>query len=135
MGAAMYGDDVDVLPPALDEQPWLKEIIGAAGLPDRVDREGAAMVLGRLIGRPVSPETIRRWPIPYKVIAGCASYEVRDLIAHARAQYENAPRRIGQRSLVRHDASPSCLTQADLDKQRERNDGPHEKRARANVGA
>ncbi len=92
----MY-DVVDVLPPALDEQPWLKEIIGAAGLPDSLDREGGAIALGKLLGRPVSPETLRRWPIPYKVVAGCARYAVSDLIAYAKVQYENAPRRMGRR--------------------------------------
>lgn len=92
-------DEVDGLPLALSEQPWLKEILGAAALPNSVDREGGALVLGNLLGRPLSPETLRRWPIPYKVVAGCARYEVSDLIAHAKAQYENAPRRIGRRSL------------------------------------
>ena len=90
-------DDVDAVPPALDEQPWLKQIIGAAGLPDSLDREGSALVLGKLLGRPVSSETLRRWPIPYKVVAGCARYEVSDLVAHAKSQYANAPRRMGRR--------------------------------------
>jgi hypothetical protein len=94
----MYAD-VDGLPLAVSEQPWLKEILDAAGLPNSVDREGAALALGKLLGRPVSPETLRRWPIPYKVVAGCARYEVSELIAYAKAQYENAPRRIGQRSV------------------------------------
>lgn len=94
----MY-EDINELPVALDEQPWLKEILGAAGLPNSLDREGSALALGQLLGRPVSPETLRRWPIPYKVVAGCARYEVSELIAHAKAQYKNAPRRIGRRSV------------------------------------
>src|SRR5580704_1831776 len=94
----MY-DDVAALSPSLDEQPWLKKIVGAAGLPSSLNREGGAIALGKLLGRPVSPETLRRWPIPYKVVAGCARYEVSDLIAFAKAQYENAPRRMGQRGL------------------------------------
>jgi hypothetical protein len=90
--------DNDDLPLALGKQPWLKAIVDAAGLPNSVDREGAALAYGELVGRPVSPETLRRLPIPYKVIAGCARYEVSELIAHAKAQYENAPRRMGRRA-------------------------------------
>ena len=91
--------DVDGLSLAFSEQPWLKEILGAAALPSSVDREGAALAFGKLLGRPVSPETLRRWPIHYKVVAGCARYEVSELIGYAKAQYENAPRRIGRRSV------------------------------------
>ncbi|SRR6266498_4937462 len=80
-----------------NEQLWLKKIVDAAALPKSIDRIGGAIALGKLLGRPVSPETLRRWPIPYKVIAGCARYEVGDLIAYAKLQYENAPRRMGGR--------------------------------------
>jgi hypothetical protein len=90
-------DDVDALPLALDEQPWLTKIIGVAGLPESLDREGAAMALGKLLGRPISSETLRRWEIPYRIVAGCARYEVSDLVAYAKSQYANAPRRIGRR--------------------------------------
>jgi hypothetical protein len=87
----------ETLTPGLDDQPWLKEIVAAAGLPCSLDREGAAIAESQLLGRPVSPETLRRWPIPYKVVAGCARYEVSDLIAYAKAQIEDAPRRMGRR--------------------------------------
>ena len=93
----MY-DDIDIRPLGFNEQPWIKEIRAAAGLSDSLDREGGAIVLEKLLGRPVSPETLRRWAIPYKVIAGCARYEVSDIVAYAKAQIENAPRRIGRRS-------------------------------------
>jgi hypothetical protein len=84
----------------LNSQPWLEEIIENATLAKTVDREGAAIALGKLLGRPVSPETVRRWPIPYKVVAACARYELSDVIAYAQLQYENAPRRMGRRSRV-----------------------------------
>jgi hypothetical protein len=82
---------------ALTDQPWLEEIVERAALAKTVDREGAAIALGKLLGRPVSPETVRRWPIPYKVVAGCARYELNELIAYAKSQYSNAPRRVGGR--------------------------------------
>jgi hypothetical protein len=92
----MY-NDVDGPSLGLSEQPWLKEIIKTARLPASLDREGAALAMGQLLGRPVSSETLRRWQIPYKIVAGCARYEVSELIAHAKALYENAPRRMGRR--------------------------------------
>ena len=110
-------DDVDDLPLTLSEQPWLEEILGAADLPTSVDREGAALALANLLGRPISPETLRRWPIPYKVVAGCARYEVSDLIAHAKAEYANAPRRMGRRSLRRDGLVQSCPGQSDKGEQ------------------
>jgi hypothetical protein len=84
----------------LTDQPWLEEIVQRAALAKTLDREGSARALGKLLGRPVSPETVRRWPIPYKVVASCARYEVSDLIAYARLQYVNAPRRMGGRRYV-----------------------------------
>jgi hypothetical protein len=90
-------NNADATPLTLSEQSWLKEIVDSAALPSSLDREGAALALETLLGRPVSPETLRRWPIPYKLVAGCARYEVSDLIAHAKLQYENAPRRMGGR--------------------------------------
>jgi hypothetical protein len=106
----------DALTLSLDEQPWLKEIVEAAGLPHSLDREGAAIVEGKLLGRPVSPETLRRWPIPYKVVAGYARYAVSDLIAYAKAQYENAPRRLGARGA--HAGLPARLPEPNCDDHR-----------------
>jgi hypothetical protein len=82
---------------ALGKQPWLEELLERAALAKSVDREGAAIALASLLGRPISPETVRRWPIPYKVVAGCARYELNDLISYVRVQYDNAPRRMGGR--------------------------------------
>jgi hypothetical protein len=70
---------------------WLDDIVEQSGIPRTADREGAALVLSGLYGRPVSPETVRRWPIPYKVIAGLAQYEIHDLIAHAKKVIDEAP--------------------------------------------
>jgi hypothetical protein len=78
-------------------QHWLDELAERTGFAGFVDREGAAIVLGKLFGRPISTETVRRWPIAYVVVAGCARYEIKDLIEYVRQQYERAPRRIGSR--------------------------------------
>jgi hypothetical protein len=90
-------DDTDIPQAVLIDQPWLEEIVERAALAKSVDREGAAIALRKLLGRSVSPETVRRWPIPYRVVAGCARYEVSDLIAYARLQYGSSPRRMGGR--------------------------------------
>jgi hypothetical protein len=90
-------DISDATQAALTDQPWLREIVEHAALAKSIDREGAALALAKLLGRPISPETVRRWPIPYRVVAGCARYEVSDLIAYARLQYGTAPRRMGGR--------------------------------------
>ena len=79
--------------------PWLHAIAARANLPKTADREGAALILTELLGRPVAPETLRRWPIPYKIVANFAQYEIDGLIDFARRAYEEAPRRLGARRL------------------------------------
>jgi hypothetical protein len=79
------------------DRNWLDELAERAGLAGFTDREGAAIVLGKLFGRPISTETVRRWPIPYVLVAGCARYEIKDLVEFAKHQYEQAPRRMGGR--------------------------------------
>jgi len=63
-------------------QRWLDELAEQAALAGFVDREGAAIVPGRLFGRPISTETVRRWPIPYVVVAGCSRYDIKDLVEY-----------------------------------------------------
>jgi hypothetical protein len=79
---------------------WLDAIVEQSGVPKTADREGAAFILSGLLGRPVSPESVRRWPIPYKVIAGLAQYEIPDLISHAKKVIDEAPVRCGRAALV-----------------------------------
>src|SRR4051812_18959172 len=80
--------------------PWLKAVEETAVLPKTADREGAALVLERMLRRPVSPETVRRWPIPYLVVAGVCQYSIADLVEYARKRFDEAPRRVGGRSNV-----------------------------------
>jgi hypothetical protein len=74
---------------------WLDQIVAKADLPKTVDREGAALVLGQLLGDIPSTHTVRRWPIPYKVVGRSARYGVDDLVAYARKRLEETPRRMG----------------------------------------
>jgi hypothetical protein len=55
----------------------------------------AAHLTGRL-GKPVSPRTMPRLPVPYIVVLGEALYEEPDLDAYADALLAAAPRRIGR---------------------------------------
>jgi hypothetical protein len=77
--------------------PWIDEAVAGANLPKTADREGAALIMSRLLRRPVAPETLRRWPVPYRIVAGVAQYEIDDLTS-ARKIYEEAPLRQGTRS-------------------------------------
>jgi hypothetical protein len=73
---------------------WLDAIVEEANLPKTVDREGAALVLSRLLGVYVTKNTVRRWPLPYKVVGRYARYEVDDLIKYARKRLEETPTRL-----------------------------------------
>jgi hypothetical protein len=78
---------------------WVDAIVDEADLPEVVDRESAALVMSRLLRRPVATETLRRWSIRYKLIAGKAFYEPEVLIAFARKAHDEAlPRRSVRRS-------------------------------------
>jgi hypothetical protein len=90
--------------------PWVDAIVVRAELPEAVDREAAALVLSRMLKRPVAAETLRRWPIPYKLVAGGALYAPDDLIAFARKAYEEAPPRRGSsQSAPRRSAGAAAL--------------------------
>ena len=77
--------------------PWLDAIVDEAKLPKAVDRGAAALILSLMLKRPVAAETLRRWPIKYKLVAGGALYAPDDLIAYARKAYDEAPLRRGGR--------------------------------------
>ena len=72
---------------------WLDEIVDRANLPLRLDRGAAAITLGRLLGDVVSVNTLRRWPIPYKLIGRSARYQADDLIAFAHKRIAETPLR------------------------------------------
>jgi hypothetical protein len=70
---------------------WLDEIVEQANLPQRVNRDTAALIYGKLIGEPVSKNTLRRLPIPYKLVDRDSSYEVANIVAAARKRLDEAP--------------------------------------------
>jgi hypothetical protein len=72
---------------------WLDDIAAKANFPLRMDREAAALALTRLLGDNVSKNTLRRWPVPYKLIGRSARYEVDDLISFARKRIAETPMR------------------------------------------
>jgi hypothetical protein len=76
---------------------WIDDTVERADLPETADRESSALVLTRLLRRPVAAETLRRWPVPYRIVAGAAQYEIDDLISFARKAYNEAPLRWGAR--------------------------------------
>jgi hypothetical protein len=70
---------------------WLDEIVEQANLPQQVNRDTAALIYGKLIGKPVSKNTLRRLPIPYKLVDRDSSYEVANIVAAARKRLDEAP--------------------------------------------
>ena len=76
---------------------WIDDIVERANFQKTVDREGAALVLGQLMGDLPSVHTVRQWPIPYTVIGRSARYKVDDLIAYARKRLDEARPRSGYR--------------------------------------
>ena len=74
---------------------WLDQIIDQANFPPTVDREGASLLLGQLLGYTPSKHTVRSWPIPYRVVGKYSRYRVSDLIEYAGKRFDEAPVRTG----------------------------------------
>ena len=66
--------------------------------PPTVDTRGVCEIVEELVGQRLSPETVRRWPIRYRVVGRVRRYEVDDVIAHVRQRYEHAPVRVAASS-------------------------------------
>ena len=87
---------------------WRDKI--AAAVPATVDTREACRIVGEIEGREPSPETLRRWQIPYRLRGRTRTYEVDAVIAHARQRFEQAPVRVAagsQRRPVVAAAKPS----------------------------
>jgi hypothetical protein len=82
---------------------WLDRIVEQADFPQTVDREGAALVLGQLLGFTPSKHTVRSWDIPYRVVGKHSRYLVSDLVEYARARLKQ-PVRTGPRAAKVSDA-------------------------------
>jgi hypothetical protein len=59
--------------------------------PATVDTAGVCEIVEGLEGQKPAEETVRRWPLRYKIIGRKRIYEVADIIAHRRQRYEQAP--------------------------------------------
>jgi hypothetical protein len=70
---------------------WLDDIVEQANLPQRVNRDTAAVIYGKLIGKPVSKHTFRRLPIPYIIHGRDASYMVDAIVTEVRRRIAEAP--------------------------------------------
>ena len=84
---------------------WRDKI--AAVVPATVDTAGACKIVGEIEGREPSKETLRRWPIRYRLPGRIRVYEVDDVIAHARKRFEQAPVRVAARSHRRLVVAPA----------------------------
>jgi hypothetical protein len=57
-------------------------------------RPEAAARLSKLLGVPVAPKTLERWPVPYLKIGRATSYTDTDLDAYAERVLAAAPRQM-----------------------------------------
>ena len=71
--------------------PTVIRTLAAVELPPTVDTEGACKIIKELEGQRPSEETVRRWPIEYRLVGRVRRYEVDRVIAHVRQRYEQAP--------------------------------------------
>ncbi len=74
--------------------PVIAKKIADAERPVTVDTEGACQIVEQIEGVKPAGETLRRWPLKYKLIGRTRHYEVDHVIEHARARYRNAPVRM-----------------------------------------
>jgi hypothetical protein len=70
--------------------PAVAKKLAAVKQPPTVDTEGACDIVEELEGQRPAEETVRRWPLRYKLIGRVRRYEVDDVIAHVRQRYEQA---------------------------------------------
>ena len=73
-------------------QQWRDKI--AAVVPPSVDTKGVCDIVEGIEGQRPSEDTVRRWPLRYKLIGRVRRYEIDDVIAHVRQRYEQAPARV-----------------------------------------
>jgi hypothetical protein len=78
--------------------PTVIKTLAAVERPSTVDTDGVCEIVEELEGKKPSPETVRRWPIEYRLVGGVRIYEVPRVIAHVRQRYEQAPVRVAARS-------------------------------------
>jgi hypothetical protein len=80
----------------------LDKLVKDAGLPHMADLEGALEIYNEVACDSVSVHTLKRYPIPYKLIGRSRRYVVDDIIAFARARFKVPVRIPPQRPRGRH---------------------------------
>ena len=78
--------------------PAIIKRLAAVELPPTVDTAGLCAIIEELEGYKPAEETVRRWPIPYRLIGRVRRYEVDRAIAYLRARFDLAPVRVAARS-------------------------------------
>jgi hypothetical protein len=72
----------------------IAQLLADVQWPARVDTAGVVEIVEELEGQKVAEETVRRWPLCYKIIGRKRIYEVADVIAHRRQRFDQAPVRV-----------------------------------------
>jgi hypothetical protein len=78
--------------------PTVTRALATVELPPTVDTEGACEIIEELEGQRPSEETVRRWPIPYRLRGRTRTYTVDDVVAFAKQRFEQAPIRRASRA-------------------------------------
>ena len=87
--------------------PW-RDTVADVDYPPVVDSDGACEIIERFEGQRPSPNTIRRWPLQYKLLGRKRMYEVEAVIAYVRQRYDEAPVRRAAVSRRRSAASENA---------------------------
>jgi hypothetical protein len=84
--------------------PIVAQKIAAAEQPATVDTRGVCDIVEAVEGRRPAEETVRRWPLKYKLIGRTRIYEADHVIEFARARCRNAPLRVAAAARSRQPA-------------------------------
>lgn len=85
--------------------PQWRDKVAAAEYPPVVDSDGVCEIIEKFEGQRPSPNTIRRWPLQYKLLGRKRMYEVEAVIAYVRQRYAEAPVRVA--AVSRRRSAPS----------------------------
>jgi hypothetical protein len=90
--------------------PAIAKKLAAVERSPTVDTLGLCEIVEELEGYKPSQETVRRWPIKYKLVGRIRRYEVDHVIAFVRHRYEQAPVRVAAAAVSRRRTPPGGPT-------------------------